>query len=112
MGNCHSLCVKLTSFFEGSNQSAINLGVSKLTLFTSNRLTAPKYVADITICCEHLKSLILAAMTVSEFIDILYVQSLQKELPESYESFNPSMRTNDAVTLPRFGLEYSLKTQL
>ena len=98
MGNCHSLWVKLTSVFEGSNKSAINLGVTKLTSFTSSGLTVPKYVADITICCEHLKSLIPAAMTVSEFIDILYVQSLLKGLPESYESFNTSMRMNDAVT--------------
>jgi len=37
-------------------------------------------------------------MTVDQFIDILYVQSLLKELTESFESFNTSMRMNDNVT--------------
>ena len=53
MGNCHSLWVKLTSVFEFVSDKS--RGLTKLKSLISNGLIVPKYVADITICCEHLK---------------------------------------------------------
>jgi hypothetical protein len=76
----------------------VDLAVNTLTSFSSAGLSVPKYVADITLTAEHLVSIIPAAMTVREFIDVLYVQSLLKGLPDSFDSFKTSIRMAAALT--------------
>jgi hypothetical protein len=97
-GDCNDLFTKLQHQLEGYDQSAIDLAVNTLTSFSCSGLTIPKYVADITICAEHLTSIIPAAMTVKEFIDTLYVQSLFKGFPDSFDSFLTSIRLTVALT--------------
>ena len=88
-GDCHALYSKLQA---GTDHQAMDLVVNTLTSFSSAGLSVPKYVVDITLSVEHLTSITPAGMTIRQFVDILYVQSLLKGLPDAINSFKTTIR--------------------
>lgn len=93
MGRTDILFHKLCEKFEESSEMSIAVAVDKQLGFTADGLTISKFVADILLLGEQIKTLVPTTMTVSEYIDLVTKQALLKRLPDAYDSYKTMQRS-------------------
>ena len=92
LGRTDKLWEKLCEKFEESSELSIAVAIDRLLGFTADGLTISKFVADISLLGETIKSLVQTEMTINAYIDLVTKQALLKRLPEAYDSFKTIQR--------------------
>ena len=97
---CHAAWLILCGMFEGVKHISISMALRNFTTFQSVGLSAGKFLADLHLLSETLKSVIPRDMKIIEFIDMLEVQTMLNGLPEDFDALKTNLRAQgDLLTL-------------